>query len=207
MVQLLILYYLSLKSTHGYEIQKFIQMNHMEEWNSIHSGSIYYAMSKLQKEGLINLVEKIGHHEKSRRIYAITEKGRSQLAQMALQELEKPLGAVTSEKFLIYPIMANLTKPVVISAIEGHIIMLKKSLKDIRTWSKQKQNTAGIVEKATFKLMESTVENQIEWHCVLSENIDETCLKSLEISRLIKKVDFSVSDGYFKDHFNRGDYL
>ncbi|MBF4693597.1 PadR family transcriptional regulator [Fusibacter ferrireducens] len=198
MVQLLILYYLSLKTTHGYEIQKFIQLNHMEEWNNIHSGSIYYAMSKLQKEGMIDLVEKVGHHEKSRKIYEITDKGRSHLAQMALQELEKPLGAITAEKFLIYPIVANLSKPIIVSAIEAHISMLQKSLADIRMWSEQKQDKAGEVEKATFKLMESTVENQIEWHRVLSEHIDETCLKSLEISRLIKKVDFSISDDYFE---------
>ncbi len=200
MVQLLILYYLSLKSTHGYEIQKFIQMNHMEEWNSIHSGSIYYAMNKLQKEGLIDLVEKIGAHEKSKRIYAITTKGRDMLGQMALEELKKPIGTFTSEKFLIYPIMANLTKPMVISGVENHIKKLEQSLDEINTWFEQKSHTAGIVEKATFKLMISTIENQIEWHRILVDNIDETLLKSLEISRLIKKVDFSVSEDYFEKY-------
>ncbi len=49
MIKVLILYYLSIKPTHGYEIQKFIQVNHMDEWTKIQSGSIYYAINKLEK--------------------------------------------------------------------------------------------------------------------------------------------------------------
>lgn len=194
MVQLLILYYLSLKPTHGYEIQKFIQLNHMEEWSNIQSGSIYYAMNKLEKNGLIELVEKVGDNEKSRRIYAITEKGRSKLAQMALHEFKKPLGCISSEKFLIYPIVANLTRQEMLLEIEEHITMLQKELYNINYWYEKKEKTVGNLEKATFKLMKNTVENQIEWHKALAENIDETISVSMDISRLIKTVDFSVSE-------------
>lgn len=192
MVQLLILYYLSLKSTHGYEIQKFIQLNHMEEWNSIQSGSIYYAMGKLEKDGLIKLVDKVGDNEKARKIYEITDEGRSNLAQMALHELKKPLGDTSSEKFLLYPIMANLTRQEMLTAIEEHIVCLKKQLCDINDWYQKKHKTAENVEKATFKLMKSTVENQIEWHKALAEHLDETISLSKKVSNLIKKVDFSI---------------
>jgi len=194
MIQLLILYYLSLKSTHGYEIQKFVQLNQMDEWNSIQSGSIYYAMGKLEKEGLIELVEKIGSYEKSKRVYAITEKGRNKLAQMALTELKKPLGSIRSEKFLIYPIIANLTKQEMLFAIQEHITSLENELRQVNDWIEKKCTSAGKVENATLKLMKSTVENQIEWHKSVAENIDETISASLEISRRIKVVDFSVLD-------------
>lgn len=193
MIQLLILYYLSLKSTHGYEIQKFIQLNQMDEWNNIQSGSIYYAMSKLEKEGLIELVEKIGSAEKSKRIFAITGKGRKKLADMALMELKKPLGSISSEKFLIYPIMANLSKQEMLSAIREHITGLEKELEVIVNWVDIKHTITSKVETATLELMRSTVENQIKWHKSLAENIDEAIAASLEISRLIKTVDFSDS--------------
>ena len=193
MIQLLILYYLSLKSTHGYEIQKFVQLNQMDEWNNIQSGSIYYAMSKLEKEGLIELVEKIGSAEKSKRIFAITEKGRNKLAEMALMELKKPLGSISSEKFLIYPIMANLSKQEMLSAIVEHITGLEKELEVIVNWVDIKHTITSKVETATLELMRSTVENQIKWHKSLAENIDEAIAASLEISRLIKTVDFSDS--------------
>jgi DNA-binding PadR family transcriptional regulator len=193
MIQLLILYYLSLKSTHGYEIQKFVQLNQMDEWNNIQSGSIYYAMSKLEKEGLIELVEKIGSAEKSKRIFAITGKGRKKLADMALMELKKPLGSISSEKFLIYPIMANLSKQEMLSAIREHITSLEKELEVIVNWVDIKHTISSKVENATLELMRNTVENQIKWHKCMAENIDEAITASLEISRLIKTVDFSDS--------------
>lgn len=194
MIQLLILYYLSLKSTHGYEIQKFIQLNQMDEWNNIQSGSIYYAMSKLEKEGLIELVAKVGNTEKSKRIFAITDKGRNKLAHMALQELKKPLGSISSEKFLVYPIMVNLSRQDMLSAIQDHISSLEKELDVIVNWVDIKHTITSKVETATLELMRSTVENQIKWHKSLADNIDEAIAASLEISRLIKTVDFSDSD-------------
>lgn len=126
MIQLFILYYLNLKSTHGYEIQKFIMLNHMGEWNNIKSGSIYYAMNKLEKNGMIKLVEKVGDTEKTKRIYAITDSGKKALKDMALNEMKKSIGNVSSEKFLIYPVAANLNKDQMISAIDSHIDSLKK---------------------------------------------------------------------------------
>lgn len=191
MVQLLILYYLSLKSTHGYEIQKFIQLSKMDQWNNIQSGSIYYAMSKLEKDGFIMLIDTIGHSEKSKRIFSITEKGRSHLREMAISELQKPLASVCSEKFLIYPIVANLTKTELSLVINAHIKVLESKGCDIDRWAENKENTATTVEKATLKLMRDSVENQIIWHKVLLENIEATIEAVAEISQMIKTMDFS----------------
>lgn len=192
MIQLLILYYLNIKATHGYEIQKFIKHNHMEEWNNIKSGSIYYAMNKLEKEGLIELIEKIGNKEKSKRIYSITEKGRKELKKMASVELEKPLNDVFSEKFLIYPIIDSIQKEELIKKIEIHIKILEEKLVRIDYWYEIKENEAKNVEKATFELMKNTLISQIKWHKVLINNIDETIEMSNDITKLIKNVDFSI---------------
>ncbi|HEX2926092.1 MAG TPA: PadR family transcriptional regulator [Ruminiclostridium sp.] len=194
MVRLLILYYLSLKSTHGYEIQKFIQLNHMEEWNSIQSGSIYYAMSKLEAEGLIKLVGKMGGNEKSKRVFDITEAGRHKLSEMAFHELEKPLSNFSSDKFLIYPIVANLSKPEMTITINKHISSLQKKLSEINDWYDKKQGKVTNIEKASFKYMRETVQNQIDWHRSFLDNIDETIAAVSKITDVIKAVDFSSSD-------------
>ncbi len=194
MVRLLILFYLSLKSTHGYEIQKFIQLNHMEEWNNIQSGSIYYAMSKLEAEGLIKLVSKVGGNEKSKRIFEITEAGRSKLSEMAIQELAKPLGGISSEKFLIYPMVANLTKQEMTLTIENHISNLQNKLLEINKWYENKQGKVTNIEKASFKLMRETLQNQIDWHRSFLDNLDETISAVSEITDIIKAVDFSSTD-------------
>lgn len=191
MVQLLILYYLSLKSTHGYEIQKFIQTNQMEEWNSIQSGSIYYALSKLEKQGFIELVEKVGNREKSKRVYSITEIGLNHLKKMAINELCKPLASISSEKFLVYPIIANLTKEEMIPKINEHIASLENKISIIDKWLIDKQYIPTQVEQATFKIMKETVLNQIEWHKTLLNNLDEAVAAVAEISKLIKRIDFS----------------
>lgn len=202
MVKLLILYYLSLKSTHGYEIQKFIQLSKMDEWNNIKSGSIYYAMSKLEKNGLIKLISTIGNSEKSKRIYAITEEGRQHLTSLAIKEMQKPLGNICSEKFLVYPILANLTKEELTFTVNTHIEKLTHKLKEINDWTAEKNNTATEVEKATLKLMKETVQNQITWHNTLLENIDEAIEKTQNISHLIKTLDFSNIDSELSLNIN-----
>lgn len=191
MIQLFILYYLSLKSTHGYEIQKFVQLNHMGEWNNIRSGSIYYAMNKLESDGMIELVEKIGNSEKTKRVYSITKKGRRSLRELSLKELSRSLGSISSEKFLIYPIAANLKKEEMQSSIEKHIEGLRKRLAETEGWILQKKERNSKVEMATLNMMKKSILNQIEWHEVLSENADEAIAMTKEISDIILKNDFS----------------
>ena len=186
MVQLLLLYYLSIKSTHGYEIQQFIQVNHMDEWNSIKSGSIYYAMSKLEKKGYIELVEKYGQGEKSRKRYRITTLGLEHLKYLAEMELAKPLTGIKSEKFLLYPIIANLSKTEIISHVRKHIEDLDKQLNDIDYWQKKKISQASAIEKMTFKLMKDSMENQILWHKTIIDSIDEIIEQTAQITRIIK---------------------
>jgi len=164
----------------------------MEEWNNVKSGSIYYAMNKLEKEGLIKLIEKIGNKEKSKRIYSITEKGCRELKKMASIELEKPLNDVFSEKFLIYPIIESIEKEELIKKIKIHIKTLEEKLKKIDYWYEIKEKNAKNVEKATFELMKNTLMSQIKWHQILINSIDETIEMSNDITKLIKNVDFSI---------------
>ena len=42
---------------HGYEIQRLIQASRMDIWTNILSGSIYYALNKMESDGLIPLLK------------------------------------------------------------------------------------------------------------------------------------------------------
>ncbi|WP_235689849.1 PadR family transcriptional regulator [Clostridioides difficile] len=57
MIRTLILYYLNIKPTHGYEIQKFLQVSGADRWTKIQSGSIYYALAKLEKDGGVRVLK------------------------------------------------------------------------------------------------------------------------------------------------------
>ncbi len=63
------------KPLYGYELKRIIE-NHMGDWTSIAFGSIYFALNKLNEEGLVEIEseQRVGNRP-SRSIYKITEKG------------------------------------------------------------------------------------------------------------------------------------
>ncbi|MBF7809349.1 PadR family transcriptional regulator [Clostridium beijerinckii] len=195
MIKVLILYYLSIKSTHGYEIQKFIQTNHMDKWTKIQSGSIYYALNKLEKDKLIVLKEEIGSGSKARKIYKITDKGRDELKELVKNEITNELYPSGSDKFIIYPLLNTLDKQSMISLIHTHISGLRDKITYLKKWQKIKVNKQSLaVEKISFEIMISNLEYQIKWHEALIDEIDECIATSNEISSLISNFDFSNAE-------------
>ena len=53
MTNLILLSFLRQRPMHGYEIQRLIQASRMDIWTNILSGSIYYALNKMESDGLI----------------------------------------------------------------------------------------------------------------------------------------------------------
>jgi len=193
MIKALILYYLSLKPTHGYEIQKFIQINHMDSWTKIQSGSIYYALGKLEKEGLITLQmeEKIG--AKIRKIYGITDKGREELKACVKEELNRSIYETGSDKFIIYPILESLDKKVITEEVTKHVHHLRERKKEQEKWQKLKLDQRSLkVESICFEMMISSLDYQIKWHEAFLEELDQCLAVSGQMAKLIKHVDFST---------------
>lgn len=194
-IKVLILYYLSIKPTHGYEIQKFIQINHMDRWTKIQSGSIYYALNKLEKEGAIVLKEEIGVGSKARRIYEITDKGRDELKKLVKKELDNELFTSGSDKFIIYPMLNTLDKQTMISQISSHVDKLRDKIAYLEKWQSIKVNDNSLeVEKISFEMMISSLKYQIKWHESLIREMDKCIRASNEISELIANFDFSNAE-------------
>nr|WP_314461727.1 PadR family transcriptional regulator [uncultured Clostridium sp.] len=190
MVQLFILFFFSIKPTHGYEIQRFISLNRMSEWNNIKSGSIYYAIKKLEKDGYIRMFDKPEEGEKKKQIYEITDKGRDVLKRLAYNEMRKPLQGAASEKFLLYPIIASLQKEEIIQCVKKHVSDLNAQKIRIDDWRKEKEQKACSMEVITLDYMITTVNSQIIWHNRMLENLDNIMGESKEIVKLIKETDF-----------------
>ena len=89
MVRALILYFLSIKPTHGYDIQRFIEINGMDQWARIQSGSIYYALNKLEKQGFIYTLREERNGARIRKIYAVNNSGKEELRRTLKEELLK----------------------------------------------------------------------------------------------------------------------
>ncbi len=73
---------------HGYEIEQVIEARGMREWTEIGFSSIYYLLNRLEKDGMVTS-ERIptGGRGKVRRIYQITDAGRTALKEATLTAL------------------------------------------------------------------------------------------------------------------------
>lgn len=206
MIKSLILYFLSIKPTHGYEIQKYVQLNQMNDWTKIQSGSIYYALSKLEKDGLIQLQAEENISGKVRKIYCITEKGKEELKDILIEQISKPIYNIKSDKFVAYPFIKGIKKELLLKAIKKHIVELEQKKKEIKRWENIKINHSSLdIEKISFEMMISSIDYQIKWHRALILEIDKYIQQSEKIGEFIRNVDFSevndINDVYTK--FNK----
>lgn len=191
MVKLIILYYLNIKSTHGYEIQKFIQATGIDVWAKIKSGSIYYALTKMEKNGEVELYKEEMNGSKVRKIYKITEKGKLELKNTIKHELEKPLIPIGTDKFIIPMTFNRLEKEQAVEIINKHIEDLEDMLNYWEYWKNVKINESTLdVEKISFDMTVSSIKDSIKWHKAVIDEYDEYIKYSQSQEVMIKNVDF-----------------
>jgi DNA-binding PadR family transcriptional regulator len=195
MIRALILYYLSVKPTHGYDIQRFVEINGMDQWARIQSGSIYYALNKLEKQGFIYTLREERNGARIRKIYAISDSGKEELKRTLKEELLKPIGSIESDKFMIYIMFNKLTKDEITSGVKEHIKMLEEKK---NWWQKGKElkvlDTTLKSEVLHFDVVINTLEYQIKWHEMLIEELDDLFKFSDGVENLIGKIDFGNLD-------------
>lgn len=184
MIRGLVLFYLNIKPTHGYEIQRFIQLSGMDQWAKIQSGSIYYALAKLEKEKNISVLREEQNGSRLRKIYAITDKGRDTLKQEMRAELASPMADIGSTKMIIEPVLGVLSKEEMVSILSEHI----KSLEDKKAyWDKWKSIKAesSRLSELSFAMTIHSLENQIRWHQELLQNLDIYIEQSSQVKKVI----------------------
>lgn len=88
MTRVLVLGLLDVKPMSGYDIQQLLRISDAERWGGVLIGSIYHALKKMEKEGLVVVesIEQTGHRQKA--IYKITATGSEHLAQLVGDALE-----------------------------------------------------------------------------------------------------------------------
>ena len=82
---------------HGYEIQQLIQLSRMDDWANLLSGSIYYALNKLEQDGLIRAEAEERTGNRLRKIYAITDEGERRFQAMVRETLRANPHSVKSD--------------------------------------------------------------------------------------------------------------
>lgn len=191
MIRGIILYYLNIKPTHGYEIQQFINFSGIDQWVNIQSGSIYYALTKLEKEKNISILKEERTGSRVRKIYEITEKGRETLVDEMKQELNAPLFKIGSPKFVTSPILDTIPKEETKELIELHIKELQKTKDFWKYWEEKKgSDDAYNLTKLTFQIAINSLEQQIAWHEELLEHLDYYIKSAKTMRDMIASIDF-----------------
>lgn len=192
MVRAFILYYLNIKPTHGYEIQRFLQVSGTECWAKIQSGSIYYALTKLEKEGFIEVLKEERTGSRVRKIYSITSSGKEELNREMAKELAAPIVATGSVKFITDPMLSTLSKDESIKIISEHISKLNEEMEFWIKWEKVKaDDDTNKLTRLSFDMTIESYKRQIQWHEELLNNIDKYIEESMENPKLIKLFDFN----------------
>lgn len=190
MIKALILYYLNIKPTHGYEIQKFIQLSGIDKWSKIQSGSIYYALTKLEKEKNIEVLREERTGSRVRKIYKITSKGKKTLQEEMKAALSEPLFSIGSPKFITSPILDSLSREDMEQIIKNHIQELHETKEFWTTWSKIKADKNGnSLNNLSFQITIDSIENQILWHEELLNNLPLYCREAKEMNAMICSFD------------------
>jgi len=193
LVRSFILYYLNIKPTHGYEIQKFLQISGVDSWTKIQSGSIYYALSKLEKEGCLEVLKEEKTGARIRKIYQITENGRQELQHSIQNELRTPIVPAGSDKFLLSSILDALPKEVIETNLKSHLKTLIEQKEYWEEWKEKKcsGNQSMKADRIAFDMTIASQKYQILWHEELLKNIDEYMHLGEGTRQLIMSVDFS----------------
>jgi DNA-binding PadR family transcriptional regulator len=134
--ELVILGLLKIKPMHGYEIQTIIQDSKIDDWANLLSGSIYYSISKLEKDGLIEPFKEERTGSRVRVIYKITKAGEEKHLVLLKEILGEKPHSLKSDFMLALSMIHHLEK-------EKAVLILKQNLKDLiklrEQWEIRKQ--------------------------------------------------------------------
>lgn len=192
MIRSLLLYYLNIKPTHGYEIQRFLQVSGSDSWAKIQSGSIYYALAKLEKEGFIKVLREERTGARVRKIYDITNTGKEELQRGLLEELQRPIVPSGSEKFLLQSFLNQVPESLMEQNLQKHLEELQKEKDYWEWWKAAKVDSSSLkAEQLAFDMTISSLQYQILWHEELLANIDIYRLAGEKTQNLIRTIDFS----------------
>lgn len=169
MTRLMVLGLLRTKSMSGYELQQLLQLSEVDKWAGILPGSIYHALKKMDKEGLIKVanVESTGHRTKA--IYEITEAGESEYQTLLIESFREPtvkLPVLLYTGLSMLNMQNNSVEPEqIIKAIEDQIQELQTNLADIQAGQEIKANYIEVNELSsiTFQNMIDQYQLQIDF--------------------------------------------
>ena len=149
MTRLMVLGLLKTKPMSGYEIQQILTRSQSDSWAGILPGSIYHALKKMEKEGLVEIdsIEKTGNRSKA--IYKITADGEIEFEKLLVESLQVSSVFLPSNLYTALSIIEHLTNDEIIQSLKNQQIVLENQLDQLKE---------GIEMKRTHMPMDEVTE-------------------------------------------------
>jgi DNA-binding PadR family transcriptional regulator len=172
--KLVILGLLQRQQLYGYEIKHIIE-DHMGDWTNIAFGSIYFALSKLAKDGMIEKVatEKEGNRP-SRSVYQITESGKQEFLNL-LREAWSDL----EQQYFSIDVALSFSQALPLQEIEGYLqqrlLQVESILEHLDSHQGEQMVRQEIPRVANYIFEHSRVHYQaeLEWTRDLLEKVKQ----------------------------------
>lgn len=156
MARLILLGLLRRKPMHGYELQQIIQTSRLDVWANVLPGSIYYALNKMEDEGLVRTVAEERTGARLRKIFGITEAGEEAFQEELKRTLLVPPHSVKSDFSIAVALLDALPKDEVVRLLEENLRAVRQTQEH---WKVGQDLKGGAGISAAVKL---TFENTIE---------------------------------------------
>lgn len=185
------------KPMHGYEINQTINSEEMQSWLNIGRTSVYYALTRLKKQGLIAEVVERQHNKPDRSVYRITETGRTRFFESLTQTL-----AEREQVFLEYNIglffINKLKKAKALAVLEERREFLSCWREQLKQQSKAVQASAKYPAtlKAVLDHTISFAEQEVGW---LDEFLDEVDGVSSQADTSVMSISGNLRDTQLAD--------
>jgi len=126
LTRVLVLGLLDVKPMSGYDIQQLLRISDAERWGGVLIGSIYHALKKMEKEGLVVVesIEQTGHRQKA--IYKITATGSEHLAQLVGDALENSSVNYPSTLYSGLSFIEKVSPEKALAALNRQLLALQK---------------------------------------------------------------------------------
>ena len=145
LVRLVVLGLLLRRPMSGYEIQRLLELNQMEQWAGILPGSIYHALKKLEREGLITLRATEATGNRTRAIYAITPVGLEEFRRRLREAFRLPAPHFPASVYAALSFVDELPREEVVSLLDEQISALEQQL---AAWDVGEQAKAAYIPQA-----------------------------------------------------------
>jgi DNA-binding PadR family transcriptional regulator len=157
---------------HGYQVRRELATWRAETWANVKPGSIYHALKKAARDGLVDEVgAEPGDSGPDRVRYRITEPGKREMITLVRDALRSPDDNLALNAAIA--LMPTLSRADAIEAIEMRIVALQKSLEGLRDWMASPQDGLPEHVREQAGLWTNQVGAELEWARELRERLGE----------------------------------